>query len=70
MKKILVDHFEELKKYPQKILMLIGIILIVVGLAFAPSKIQSISDCPISYLGLVIAILGLMLYIRKLFPRS
>lgn len=71
MKKQIIEHIEELKKYPQKILMLIGIIMMVVGIATAPEKV----DHPIHtaeysltlYLGIIVAILGLFLYLRKIF---
>ena len=63
MKKQIVEHIEELKKYPQKILMLIGLILMIIGLILSSDKIVH----PVLYLGVDVAIFGLILYIRKLF---
>lgn len=71
MKKQIIEHIEELKKYPQKILMLVGLIIMVIGIAMAPEKIDHpihIAEYSLTlYLGIIVALLGLILYIKKIF---
>lgn len=70
IKRFILEHLQELKKYPQKILMLIGMIMMVAGIATAPEKIDhSMHTAEYSltlYFGIIVAILGLLLYLRKI----
>lgn len=71
MKKQIIEHIEESKKYPQKILMLVGLIIMVIGIVMAPEKIDHsvhIAEYSLTlYLGIIVALLGLILYLRKIF---
>ena len=68
---LIKQHFAELKKYPQKILILVGMILMLTGAYTADENVKLpihiVNYSPILYLGLVIAFLGIILYFRKIF---
>ena len=65
--KIIKDHIEEVKKYPQKLLILVGLIVIIIGLVIAPDNAHYTFPS-VAHIGVSVAVLGLILYLREIFP--
>ena len=67
-------HFSELTQYPQKILILAGIIIMLVGVYTTDKKVEIpthvVNYSLILFFGLVISILGVILYLIKIFPKK
>jgi len=67
MKKII----KELKKYPSKILILAGIVLMIAGIGMAPDNIiypiHIINYAFVAWSGIIIGGIGFVSYVRKIF---